>query len=199
MNQKGEVTLFSVLVILALTNIVLLSSLELRRSFKLLERRTHLFLCLKETKGELHDFMKFMGRSNWAIKNINRASLVMLFIPGLQGAAMDAQKAKKYLQYVQEGKVISYLNTLKNLKQKGCPLDPRMFITPFQIGTRLLVRDESGGARLREKKWTYIYISKPYFLSLNVHPSTWESVKPNIQYMAEEKGARLSSLLSSHF
>src|SRR5690606_10842268 len=120
MNQRGEITLMSCFLMMILTTLVLLCGLELRKSFRLLEKRTHLYLCVKETKGEFHEFMKFMGRANWAIKNINRASLVMIFIPGLQKFALDAQKAKKYIQYVQNGRIVSYLKTLKDLKDKQC-------------------------------------------------------------------------------
>ena len=199
MNEKGEVTLISSLLILILMGMVLLCSLELRKSFNLLEKRTHLFLCVKETKGEFHSFMKFMGRANWAIKNINRASLVMLFIPGLQAVALDVQKAKKYLQYVQEVKLVSYLKTLKDLKDKSCPIDPRMFITPFKLGARLLRRDKEGAAILKEEKWTYYYFSKPYLIGLEVKPGKWEKVWPKINYQTTEKAGKLSSLLSPHF
>lgn len=192
MNQKGEITLMSCFLIMALTSLVLLCALELRKSYRLLERRTHLFLCVKETKGEFHSFMKFMGRANWAIKNINRASLIMIFIPGLQKVALDAQKAKKYIQYVQNGKIVSYLKTLKDLKGKQCPLDPRMFLTPFKVK-----RDPYGALVLREKEWTYYFLSKPYFLGLKVSADRWERVQPKINYRTEEKAARLSSLLSS--
>lgn len=197
MNQRGEVTLLSVLIVFALTSIILLCSLELQKSFRLLQKRTHLFLCVKETKGEVHTFMKFMGRTNWAIKNINRASLIMAFIPGLQGAALDAQKAKKYLQYIQEARVVSYLKTLSDLKLKDCPLDPRMLITPLKLGSRVLKRDGEGAAILRKKEWDYYFFSKPYFLSLRVNAGSWEAIHPKIKYQAEEKVARLSSLWSS--
>jgi hypothetical protein len=197
MNQKGEVTLLSTLLLLVLMSIVLLCSLELRKSFKLMERRTQLYLCTKEAKGELHLLLKFMGRTNWGIKNINKASLIMMFIPGLQGVAADAQKAKKYLQYTQEARLLSYLKTLSQLKHKGCSLDPRMYITPFALGSRLLQRDLHGAAKLREQKWTYYYFSKPYFLSLDVNAMGLESIKPKIIYRAQEKAAKLSSLLSS--
>lgn len=197
MNQRGDVTLVSCLALFAMMCLVLLCSLELRKSFRLMEKRTKLFLCVKETKGEHHNFMKFMGQTNWGIKNINRASLIMMFIPGLQGVAADAQKAKKYLQYAQEIRLVSYLKTLAQLKAKKCSLDPRMFITPFKIGSRLLKRDADGAAELKEEKWTYYYFSKPYFLSLEVNASGFESVKPKLQYVTEEKLGTLSSLLSS--
>jgi len=192
MNQKGEITLINCLLILCLTSIVLISALELRNSFKLLERRTHLFLCVKETKGEFHEFMTFMGRTNWGIRNINRVSLIMLFIPGAQGMALDAQKVKKYLQYAQNTRIVSYLKTLKDLKKKQCPLDPRMFITPFEIN-----RDSDGALKLKDDEWTYGYFLRPYFLSIKVTATGWENIHPKIQYVSEEKAARLSSLLSS--
>lgn len=196
-NQKGEVTVLLTLLIVVLTGIVLLCALELRKSYSFLEKRTHLFLCVKETKGELHQYMKFMGRTNWAIKNINKASLIMMFIPGLQGIAADAQKAKKYIQYAQEARLISYMKTLSDLRSKKCSTDPRMFITPFKLGSRLLKRDAFGAAELREEKWTYYYLSKPYLLQIEINASGFESLKPNIKYKSEEKAAKLSSLLSS--
>lgn len=197
MNQKGESSFICTMAIFALTTIVILCSLELKRNYSLLEKRTHLFLCLKETRGEFHQFMVFMGRTNWAIKNINRASLIMMFIPGLQGVAMDAQKAKKYLQYAQEIKVVSYLKILKDLRGKSCPLDPRMVITPFELGTRLLSRDSEGAAKLREKKWTYYFLSKPYLVNMDIEAQGLERVNPKMNYHFAEKGAKLSSLLSS--
>lgn len=197
MNQRGDVTLLSCLSLFAMMCIVLLCSLELRKSYRLMEKRTKLFLCVKETKGEHHNFMKFMGQTNWGIKNINRASLIMFVIPGLQGAATNARRAKKYLEYSQEVRLVSYLTTLASIKRKGCPVDPRMFKTPFALGSRLLKRDSEGVAILKEEKWTYYYFSKPYFLSLEVNASGYQSVKPIIQYVAEEKMGTLSSLLSS--
>jgi hypothetical protein len=195
-NEKGEVTVLATMLIAVLTGIVLLCALELQKSFSLMKRRTHLFTCVKETKGEFHDFMKFMGRSNWAIKNINKASLVMLFIPGLQGVAADAQKAKKLIQKFQTLKLALYLKTLANLRARKCSTDPRMFLTPFQI-SKGFSRDHHGAAKLREEKWTYYFLSKPYLLQIEINASAFESLEPNIEYKAEEKGAKLSSLLSS--
>lgn len=192
MNQKGEITLTVVLMTLALTTLVLLCALELRHSFKTLEKRTTIFLCVKETKGEFHQFIKFMGRTNWGIKNINRVSLIMMFIPGLQGASMNAQKLKTTLKRAQDVRLISYLKTLRNLRTKSCPIDPRMLITPFRPA-----RDNDGALKLREKQWTYYYLLRPYALSLEINLQDYESIHPRIQYKTEEKGAILFSLLSS--
>lgn len=197
MNQKGEITLFSCFILLSMMFIVLLCTFELQKSFRLMERRTQLFICVKEIKGEHHNFLRFMGQSNWGIKNINRLSLVIMFIPGLQGAAINTQKAKKYLQYIQEVRVIGYLKILNKLKEKNCPIDPRMFITPFKLGTRLLNRDAEGAAQLKQEQWTYLYFLKPYLLSLKINAQNFEGIKPQIIYFTEEKMATLSSHLSS--
>lgn len=196
MNQKGEITLLSCLLLLAMTFLVILCGLELKHNYSLLEKRTQLFLCVKETKGEHKKFMSFMGKTNWGIKNLNKLGLITLFIPGLQGISSNAQKAKKYLQYTQEIRLISYLKTLRDLKGKSCPLDPRMFITPFQIGTRFLNRDSEGAAQLRANEWTYYYFQKPYLVSLTVKANGWEKIKPDATYFTEERAAKLSSLLS---
>jgi hypothetical protein len=195
-NEKGEATVLTTLLMVVLTGIVLLCALELQKSFSLMKRRTHLFLCVKETKGEVNEFMTFMGRTNWAIKNINRASLIMAFIPGLQGAALDAQKLKKYLKHAQSARLALYLKTLNDLRKKKCSLDPRMFLTPFQISTGLK-RDGHGAAKLREEKWTYYFLAKPYLLQMEINAKAFESLRPDISYKTEEKGAKLSSLLSS--
>jgi hypothetical protein len=197
MNQKGEITLFSCLILFLLAGIVLLSALELRKSFHHLEKRTQLFLCVKKTKGELHQFLKMMGRTNWGIKNLNKASLIMLFIPGLQGASMSAKKIKTALQHIQEIRLLSYLKTLKDIQGQNCPLDPRMFITPYQLGAQLLKRDQDGAAILRSKEWTYGYLSKPYLITIKINASKLEKTNPKIHYLTEEKAEKLSSLLSS--
>jgi hypothetical protein len=187
MNQKGEITLLSCLLILTFSSIVILCSLELRKSFELLRKRSELYLCAKETKGEFNEFMKFMGRTNWAIKNINRAGLIMTFIPGLQGAAMDAQKLKKYLQYIQQARVVSYVKTLTQIKLKSCPVDPRLFITPFVMGAKLLKRDAEGAIILRKDEWNYYFIKHPYYMNLAVSPRGWEDLNPKIDFLSEEK------------
>lgn len=196
MNERGEITLFCSLLIFACMGLVLLCGLELTKSFKDLEKRTELFLCAKETKGEFHSYMTFMGRTNWGIQNVNRAGLILLFIPGAQGLAMDTQKLKIYLKRIQTLKLATYLKTLSKIRKKGCPLDTRIFLTPFKLSTSGYQRDAEGAAILRSKKWNYYFLSKPYLLSLNIDASSYESVRPNIIYMSEEKGARLSSLLS---
>lgn len=166
MSERGEATLLSVLLVTVLAGLVLLCSLELQRAFHLLQKRTKVFLCAKEVKGEIRQHLRFMGRTNWGIKNTHRAGLIALFIPGLQGAAMEGQKIKKLLIQLQTLELVSYLKKLAALRAKGCSLDPQIFITPYRIGSGVHQRDTSGQAILRETAWDYYFIQKPYSLKL---------------------------------
>lgn len=187
MNQKGEVTLMTSLLMFILMGIVLLSSLELKSSYRKLQRRTELFLCVKETKEEINLFIKFIGRTNWAIKNINRAKLIMMFLPLAPATTLNAQKLKNFLIHAQNIRLISYLNSLKKIKAKGCQLEPRLYITPFELSVGSLKRDQTQSVNLRKKKWNYIFYSPPYTLNLKIDGTGWEDSSPRIKYFSEEK------------
>ena len=198
MNQKGEASLFAILSVVVLVSVVLLSTLQLRRSYKLLQKRTHLFLCTKEFKGEHTEFMRFMGQTNWAIVNIQRAQIVMFFVPGLQGVAASGGNIRKFLMLSQYYKLVSYLKQIHSLQSRNCPLDPRMLITPFELTPTGFHRDLEGAAKLREKEWTYVFLSSPYLLELKVNARGFQRIKPKLKIIASERAAKLSSLLSSH-
>jgi len=197
-NQRGEMNLVFVLLVAGLSGVLILCALSLQRSFRLLERRTELFLCVKETEGELVRYMKFMGRTNWALKNIRKAQLILVFIPGLQGAAANAEKLRKALIRIQDVSLIPYLKKLSELKSRGCPVDPRLLITPFELNGSGYRRGSEGAASLRKEKWSYHYVSLPYTVSVDWDAHGYEAVSPRITRISSEKTARLSSILSSY-
>lgn len=198
MNQKGEVTILGIFILVTLTGVLVLCQLELRNAFRLLQKRTELFLCVKQTKGELNGYLKFMGQTNWAIKNIHKAKLVMLVIPGLQGASFNTEKARKLIMHLQNLRLVSYLKTLSSLKSKGCPLDPIMPITPFKISLASYQRDMHGVAILRKEEWTYYYSHGPYVLALKTNTQGYLNISPKIKSQTKELEvkSRLISLLS---
>jgi hypothetical protein len=196
MNQRGDSTLFCILLLLALSSLVILSSLELKRSYSLLKKRAHILLCMKETKGELHNYLKFMGRTNWAIENINRVSFVAMFIPGLQIASLSGDKLKKTIMYLQDAHLLLYFKTIKELKDKSCPIDPRQLLTPFELGLKGYKRDLEGAAKLRKKKWSYYFFHLPYAISLEINGRNYLGVSPKIKYHFKESEVT-SSFLSS--
>lgn len=198
MNERGEMNLVFALMVAGLSGVLILCALSLHRSYRLLEKRTELFLCMKESEGELVRYMKFMGRTNWALKNIRKAQLIMVFVPGLQGAAANAEKMRKALITIQDLSLVPYVKKLSHLKSRGCPLDPRLLITPFHLSGRGYQRGTEGSARLRSEKWINHYISLPYAVSVEWDARAYESVRPTINRKSSEKAARLSSILSSY-
>ena len=198
MNQRGEMNLVFVLIVVALTGVMILCALRLQRSFSLLQKRTELFLCAKETEGELVRYMTFMGRTNWALKNIRKAQLVMVLIPGLQGLAGNAEQIRKTLEAIQDLTLVPYMKKLSDLKLRGCPVDPRLFITPFYVSGRGYQRGSSGAARIRNEKWSNHYVSYPYTVSVEWNAGAYEAVWPKLTRNSSEKTAKLSSILSSY-
>ncbi len=196
-NQRGEAILFCVLILVVLSGLLTLSGLELQRNFLSMKKRTNLFLCVKESKGELNNYMKLMGRTNWALKNISKAQVVAAFIPGLQGAALEADKLKRALKTIQQVSLMTYMTKIFELRKKACPLDPQMALTPFELKGAQYKRGIDDVALLRKSTWTYFYLEKPYLLTLKVDASQFERISPKIIFQAEEKGATLSSHLSS--
>lgn len=197
-NQKGEAILFCVLILVVLSGLLTLCGLELQRNFSLMKKRTDLFLCVKETKGELDHYMKAMGQINWLLKNISRAQMVAIFYPPLWAVVGSAEKLKKVAKGMQAAGLGVYGAKLRELKGKGCPIDPQMLLTPFKIGKDYgFQRSMDGAALLRNKTWTYYFLDRPYLLTLKIDASKVEAIIPKLSYQAEEKGAILSSLLSS--
>lgn len=198
MNQRGEMNLVFVLIVVALTGVMILCALRLQRSFSLLQKRTELFLCAKETEGELVRYMTFMGRTNWALKNIRRVQLIAVLFPALLPIAGNAEKVRKAIQLLQDLSLIPYMKKLSELKSRGCPLDPRLLKTPFELGGFGYRRGSYGRAKLRNVKWTNYYVSYPYSVSVEWNASAYEAVWPTLARSSSEKAAKLSSILSSY-
>lgn len=190
--------LFFVVMLVCLSGVMVLCSLKLHRSFRLLEKRTELFLCMKESEGELQRYMKFMGRTNWGLKNLEKVKLIALFIPGLQGVAADAEKAKKLLIHIQNLGLVSYLKNLSGLKARGCPLDPRMLTTPFHLSGNGYSRSMDETAKLRSRQWSHYYLSYPYAVTVDWDASGYESIRPRLIRISSENAGKLSSILSSY-
>jgi hypothetical protein len=198
MNQRGEALLFCILILTLLSGLLTLCGLELHRSYKQLEKRTKLFLCIKESKGELKQFLHGMGRTNWMIKNTSRAQYLFAVIPGLQGASLKARKIKKILQQFQQALLIKFFTNLTKIKQKACPLAPQLLLTPFKTKHITFERGPEGEALLRRKKWDYYFFQKPYLIVMNVDLSNLETPNPKINFKIKEKLGISAFPLSFH-
>jgi hypothetical protein len=186
MNQRGEVGILFAAGLTAMTGLTLLLALELQRDFNLIKKRTHLFLCTKQTKGELVQYLEFMGRTNWALQNINRVQIIAAFIPGLQGAALSSEKAKKLIQRLQDARYLQYKSSVLGLSNKKCPLDPKLIQGPFEMMTLMLKRNSQGLVILRSSSWSHVFYVPPYLIKLNFKAQDWESLRPVIGVSYQE-------------
>jgi len=191
-NERGDMTLLSVVLILGLSGLVILSALELTAALKGLRHRANLILCVKESKGELHQFLKFMGKTNWAIHEANKVKWISLVIPGLQGLSGGAEKVKSALKVAQETNRLFYLKNLA-LLQSHCPIDPRMFQTPFELIPSGLKRHLDGTAKLRSNHWTYRYFHKSGLITLEIKNIKLQTIRPNLNYRLLESKVKLPS------
>lgn len=180
MNQRGEVISLSVLIILVMSSFLILCSLELRKDYKELKERAQLFICTKEFKGELEIFLTQIGKTNWAIKNLDRLSKTSLLIPGLQGASVKSANAKKLLILYQNTLLISYLKKLTSLKGRSCPIRSDFFKTPFHITLSGFKRDQLGGALLRSSELKYSLTVGGNTLLLKSSLSMIENISPKV-------------------
>ncbi len=183
------------LMMLCLSSLVILSALELERSFKKLKNRTTLLLCTKEAKGELDELLTLMGRTNWAIKNVERVKLISMLFPGTQIASKSAEDIKRGIQWIQNIRMVSHLRKIASFKKKGCPLDPYLIQTPFEIRGATLKREQDGSIKLRRSKWTHHFILRPYVIHLNVKLKNWEASSPLLEIYAEDNREKFSSHL----
>ncbi len=189
MNQKGDTTMFSIFFLMTISGLLILGTLELQRNLELLKRRSKLFLCTKIAKSELDKHLRYLSRTNWALKNISRANLLAIFIPGFQGASLSSSRLKKLIKTYQHLELLRYLNKLREMGIKGCSVDPKMFKTPFEINLSGYKRNIDETIKQREEKWEYQFVHSPFQLNLKIHSPKSVNLKPQINYSVEERPA----------
>ncbi len=197
MSERGEALLLSILILALLSGLLTLCGLELENSYGQLKRRSQLFLCTKEFKGELHQHLKLMGKTNWGLKNVSKIQVISLMIPGLQGVAMSSQKLKKALKGIQVASTLRYFAAMTSLTNRHCPLPSGALQGIFKMEGLRLKRGKQNEALLRDQKWTYHIYRHPYIIKMSINATLLDSIHPQITYELQEKGARLFSLYSS--
>jgi hypothetical protein len=197
MNERGEAIVLSILILTLLTGLLSLCGLELQHSFGLMRKRSEIFLCTKELKGELHQHLKVMGQTNWGLKNIKKAQLLSAFIPGIQGVALSGEKLKKMLKGIQTTSLIHFLSVITTLNKRHCPVPVNAYQGAFQFDGVRLKRGLQGEALLRNKKWIYLFYHHPYLLEVRINAIRINELQPQIKYSITEKKVKSFSLSSS--
>lgn len=163
--------------------------------FQEIKARGELMLCLKETKGELHQFIVSVEKLNWAINHIDKAKY-LIFIPGLQGVAVNAEKAKKLIQRYQDFTLGQYLLKLAGL-QKRCRLSAHAFMTPYQISPKGFKRQFDGTTQWRRDKWNTHILGQLELAQIEIKSKKINRLNPEINYLYSIKKANVWSRLQS--
>jgi hypothetical protein len=155
-------------------------------------------LCLKESKGELHQFIVHTEKINWAIKHIDKAKY-LVFIPGLQAVAANTERAKELIKNYQDLTLVRYLYKV-SLLQKRCSQGPSSFLTPYQIGPRGFQRHFNGTTMWRAQ-WKTQIIGKYEVAQFEIQNKKINRSSPEVNYrfsISEVNAlSRLRSLLGS--
>lgn len=162
--------------------------------FRQMKARGELMLCLKETKGELHQFMIHIEKTNWAIKHIDKAKY-LIFIPGLQAVAANTERAKELIKKYQNLTLARYLFKL-SLLHKRCRQSPQSFMTPYQVGRGGFSR-KFNGTTIWRNKWRTQVIGKFEVAQIQIKEKKVARMRPDFQYTYSIKEGNAWSLLPS--
>lgn len=117
----------------------------------------HEHLCIKEFNGILSSYVAFMEKTNWALMNSSNLDLILSAFPLLKfSTKVTTHSLKLAIKRLQEAKTLSLLQKFTVLRKKKCPIPLNAFIPPYQ----LVNRDLSDRAKLRKKKWKFLFFGK---------------------------------------
>lgn len=156
--------------------------------FSKMKRRAELMICLKEVKGETHQFIEMIEKVNWGIRNADKAKYLAIFIPALIPVAANSEKAKKVMIHYQNMLLPKYILKISSLISK-CKISSQTMLTPYQIHTNGFKRNFEG-VTIWRKKWKIKISSKEELMTVELTPLRVRSLKPQIQYkylIREEK------------
>jgi hypothetical protein len=197
MNQKGELTLFGILLTMGLTSVFILHSIQLIYNYTLFKRRAEFFICSKKSKILIREHANKIIKANWGIKNSDKIKYLSLFIPGFQGVGLKAEKVKILLKKFQDFELLKFRSKLMKLKIGGCSLEKGIFLSPFKTNASHHLRSTFETAIPQEKIWQIKISHYPFLMTLSFDLKNSESLYPIISTLSEERPERF--LFNWHF
>lgn len=186
MNESGNATLFGLIVIMTFTMMALYLVKKRVDYTTSTEDFQKLLLCTKETNGVTKLFFDRISDSNAVLKALTITEYSSTAIP-IYGAiaSKTASQAIEVTKRVQLGYLLSYLNKLRELRQKKCYISPNIYKTPFELAlTAGFERNQFEEAKLRGDTWKYINLGNNKFIQtkLQLNP-TW-TIQSSLQSLA---------------
>ena len=150
------------------------------KEFSHLKERGELMICLKETKGESHNFIEQIEKINWGIRNADKAKYLAILFPPLAPVAASSEKAKKVMMELQNLLLLKFLFKLTQLKIR-CRIHHETLTTPYLITVRGFRRNVEG-VTIWRKEWNIKINSRKEQIRARVTPQSIRTLKPQIQY-----------------
>ena len=152
-NQKGNITLLSLLLFFLISfiglNLIQRKLIHMKKTKNLMQN----YLCMKEYTGEIKRHNEVLEVTNLGIKAANAGKVLGFFTsPTL---VISANKLKSILKKTQTLYHFSFLKKVSSLYLKDCKFSASAFKTNYLskgFGIKL-ERDKFGVVKKREKKW----------------------------------------------
>jgi len=163
-EQRGSVSLFSLLILLLITIIglkLISKKMDYISKHKSLIKN---YLCSKEFNGVTGEHIGRLEKLNIAIKGLNTTGLIAMVIPGGAFITGSSIRVKKVIQRVQTVFHFAYMKKLFDFTRKGCFFSPNAYKTPYKNKVYRLERNALGLAKLRSKSWNIYSIRKNHII-----------------------------------
>ncbi len=169
MNDKGQASLLS-LVLIALFVLISLHSVSKRidRSKELKEKQ-RLLLCTKAINGKLKTFIKSIELGNKYLKIIKISEYASYLIPQLGiTAKLTTKNAIKAIKLLQTKELYSYLNFMRIRLSQGCKFNYSALTTPYQLSALNFKRNKWEQVVQKGKSWTIVTRNASYIIKNRV-------------------------------
>jgi len=180
---------FYALSLLLFLSLTILLGLSLVLNYKKQKARSELFVCVKKVKLLSQKHLEIMGKTSWAIKNLDTFAKITLFIPGFQSGSLKAEELKKALMVYQEAEDKKFIAQLLRLNGANCLIKPQFLSGFFQHSGVLLLRQKSLPI-FRELKWEVTFQNFYSTLSLEFFIKKFSSIHPRINILSGERMGR---------
>lgn len=191
-NQNGNITLFSLLILLIIAFISMTTISHKLTHMKNLNLTLKNYLCMKELTGEIKRHTEVLEFGNKAIHLANIGQVSGIFTGG--STTIAANRLKKLVTQGQNIYHFSYLKNLSTIIAKGCKFSIGAFKTNFRNKALYkLERNSLGIVRQRNKRWKVQTYSKVNTLEANYNKKNLEVRDRSLISMAKDILSQLPS------
>jgi hypothetical protein len=187
MNQKGELTLFTIIFTLGLSSLLIIYTLQLAWNFSIIKKRSSLFICAKKVKILIKKHSEKITKSNWIIKNSKSIKTASFMLPGFQVFGTTANQLKETLKKYQDLELLLFKTQLTKLHLMGCKISKNSYSSPFQVSGIRHLRNKMETTIPREKIWKTSISNSPFTIYLSLKGIDQPSLHPQIFILSEDK------------